>query len=320
MKRTVLFSTAVACLAWVVPAFAGSVILPHRVIDCRTRTVIDFEGLLARCSRADVVALGENHDDPATHLVELALLEGLNRHNRNVVLSMEMFERDVQEYLDRYLEGEMTEDEFLGISRPWENYETDYRPLVEFARNNSLPVVASNVPRRLAGQVARGGIEGTEFAEDDLGWVSSVFEAPEDAYWEAFAATMHMPGMERMAVTEENIRWYYEAQVLKDETMAESIARAATASPGALVYHLTGSFHVQDYLGTFSRVRRDLPEADCVSILAIPVDELLSVPPQDTPSADYWILVLAPPGEEVEGPEVMPDSDRLETEDGEQEE
>ncbi|MCK4719550.1 ChaN family lipoprotein [bacterium] len=72
-------------------ALADTVILPHRVIDARTLTVIDFEGLLARCSDARIVTFGEHHDDPATHMMELAILEGLYRHHPDIVLSMEMF-------------------------------------------------------------------------------------------------------------------------------------------------------------------------------------------------------------------------------------
>jgi uncharacterized iron-regulated protein len=282
------------------PAFADSVILPHRVIDTRTHAVIDFEGLLARCSEAKVVTVGENHEDPATHQMELAILEGLYRYHGDLVLSFEMFERDVQPILDQYLAAEVTEDEFLQSSRPWGNYATDYRPMVEFARENSFPVIAANVPRPIAAKVAAAGFEAAQFTEDEMPFMASTYEAPADAYFEAFAATMRMPGMEQMGVTEQSIQLYYEAQVLKDETMAESISRAAMDDPEALVYHVTGAFHTIDMLGTFSRVKRNLPGDDIVSILVVPVDDLLASPPVDTTKADFWILVQAPPPVEEE--------------------
>src|ERR1019366_2908440 len=124
--------------------------VPHRVYGTRHKRFIDFESMLADASGADVLFLGEQHDDPATHRLEAATLEGLARRCGNVLLAMEMFERDVQAPLDSYLAGRSTEGDFLATSRPWPRYAADYRPLVEFARAWKLPVVASDVPRRLA--------------------------------------------------------------------------------------------------------------------------------------------------------------------------
>jgi len=304
MKKILVLSAILFFAIMAAPAFAESPILPHRVIDAQTGTVIDFEGLLSRCAGADVVTLGENHDDPATHLVELAMLEGLYRLHGDVVLSMEMFERDVQPLMDGYLSGDIFEEVFLTQSRPWPNYDTDYRPLVEFARENKLPVIAANVPRQLASHVAEAGMDNADFSDNEKPYMARIFEAPQDAYWEAFAATMRMPGMEQMGVTEQTIQWYYQAQVLKDETMAESVAMASEQHPDSVVYHVAGAFHTADFLGTFPRIERDLPGADCISILVLPVDDLLAPLPEDTPKADFWILVLAPKLDESEMPEM----------------
>jgi len=306
MNRTLFFTAIFLLLAWTFPVMADTVIIPHRVIDTRTRTVIDFEGLLARCADARVVTLGENHDDPATHQIELAMLEGLHRHHPDLVFSMEMFERDVQDVLDQYLSGDLMEHEFIAASRPWGNYETDYRPLVEFCRERELPVVASNIPRPLAGQVAQAGYEFADFSDEELPFIAETFEAPEDGYWEAFRDTMMMPGMEAMGISEDTIKLYYQAQVIKDETMAESVSRAAEANPEALVYHIAGAFHLGDYHGTYPRITRNLPGADVVSIVVVPVDDLLGPLPDDAFKADYWILVEAPEMPDMEEMEEMP--------------
>jgi len=306
MKNTILISITFLCLLWTVKASAEIKLLPHRVIDGRTMTVVDMEGLVARCSLADVVAFGENHDDPATHIVELAILEGIYRYNPQVILSLEMFERDVQPLLDSFLAGDNSEDEFLAKSRPWGNYPTDYRPMVQFAFDNGLPVVASNIPRYLAARVASGGFENAEFSDEELGWMGSTFETPRDAYWDAFSATMQMPGMGAMNVSEEQIWQIYEAQVVKDEAMAEAVTMAYMNNPGYLVYHVAGAFHLMDYLGTYSRIRRNIPGLDTVLVLALPVDDLLTGIPEDAPKADYYVLVLAPENEEMEPVEEMP--------------
>src|SRR5918993_1378450 len=103
---------------------------------------------------ADVVLVGEEHDDPTAHLLEAELLRraherhgaGAGAKGRPVALSLEMFERDVQLVVDEYLAGLISERHFLASSRPWKNYQVDYRPFVEYARAQKLPVIAANAP------------------------------------------------------------------------------------------------------------------------------------------------------------------------------
>ncbi len=121
--------------------------------------------ILIAMDSADVVLVGEEHNDGTGHGVEAQLLYGAAERygavrddpTRPVVLSLEMFERDVQYVLDEYLQGLITEDQFRKSARPWDNYQTDYRPLVEFARAHHIPVVAANAPRRYVNRVTRLG-------------------------------------------------------------------------------------------------------------------------------------------------------------------
>src|SRR5262245_20616498 len=111
----------------------------------------------------DVVFVGEQHDDPTAHALEADILRlAWERHGqageyRDVALSLEMIERDVQSVLDEYLAGLINEDHFLKSSRPWGNYKTDYRPMIEFAREHKLPVIAANAPGRYVNRVGRLG-------------------------------------------------------------------------------------------------------------------------------------------------------------------
>src|SRR4051812_5249570 len=139
------------------PGASGYV--PERVFDTRSGTFSDFELMVADLARADVVLVGEQHDDPNTHRLEAALLEGLLRRRAAVVVSLEMFERDVQPALEGYLAGRSGEEEFLKTSRPWPRYATDYRPLIELAKAQAWPVIAANVPRRYASEIAKAGLE-----------------------------------------------------------------------------------------------------------------------------------------------------------------
>ncbi len=112
----------------------------------------------------DVLLVGEEHDDVVGHAFETALFEtvleeigGPGGSGRTVVLSLEMFERDVQYVVDEYLAGLISEDHFLRSSRPWDQYEARYRPLVESARAAGSPVVAANAPRRYVNRVSSEG-------------------------------------------------------------------------------------------------------------------------------------------------------------------
>src|SRR6516162_8689334 len=125
----------------------------YRVYDGKgSPTTLD--AVLQRMQGVDVVFLGESHDDPVAHLLQARLLRQLHERHREepkprpLALALEMFERDVQPVLVLYLAGLITEKAFRDCSRPWNNYEKDYRSLVEFARGHKLPVIAANAPRR----------------------------------------------------------------------------------------------------------------------------------------------------------------------------
>src|SRR6478752_8371909 len=126
------------------PAQDPPAYVPERVYDTRSKAFGDFESMLASLARVDVVIVGEQHDDPNTHRLELAVLQGLRRRKVSVQVSLEMFERDVQPAVDAYLAGGSSEAQFRDTSRPWPRYATDYRPLVELGKESGWPVVAAN--------------------------------------------------------------------------------------------------------------------------------------------------------------------------------
>ena len=272
--------------------------VPERVYDAQRRTFIDFEMLLADVASADVVFVGEQHDDPNTHRLEAALLEGLLRRKVVPAVSLEMFERDVQAGIDRYLAGSLTEEEMLKDARPWPRYQTDYRPLVELAKSNGWPVIAANVPRRIASAVAKGGssvIE--ELPAADRALMAADLECPLDGYFERFAKSMasHPAPDQSPEQLRQMSERYYWSQCVKDETMAEAIATAVQRreSPGPVV-HYNGAFHSDFGLGTAERVRRRLPDTRVVIISMLPVASLDTLTPEgeDLQRADYLVYTV----------------------------
>ena len=262
--------------------------VPNRVFDTARGTFADFEAMVAETATADLVFLGEQHDDPNTHRLELAVLEGLARRKVNVILSLEMFERDVQEPLEHFLMGHMEEAEFLKVSRPWPAYKTDYKPLVDLAIAKGWPIVAANVPRPIASEVAKSGVEVLETkSEADRKLFAAERKCPlNDEYFDRFAEAMgggHVASDAPATDAAKTLQRYYFSQCLKDETMAESIASAYTAAAAAskhpVLVHVNGSFHSDYELGTVSRAKRRLPGKRAVVIAMRPVKDLDAIEP-----------------------------------------
>ena len=288
---------AIILLGLSISTFAQSSYTPHRVYDTKHKRFTDFEAMAAELAKADVVFFGEQHDDTATHRLEIALLEGIARRRPNVIVALEMFERDTQKLIDDYLSNKITEAEFLKDSRPWKNYQPDYKPLIEFAKAKGWKVVAGNIPRRLASTVFKGGLETVgKLPETDRKFVADKFSCPSDDYFKRFTESMsEHPGDNSPKMDPAMLDKMYQAQCIKDETMAESIAAAAQAAPNSLVIHYNGAFHSDFQLGTAARAKQRLAKSSVKVVSAMPVENLDSVSPdKDRKRGDYLIFTLKP--------------------------
>lgn len=224
---------------------------------------------------AEVVFLGEQHDDAVAHALQLRLLEAAGALGRPVALSLEMFERDVQPVLDEYRAGLIRERDFLAAARPWGNYTTDYRPLVEYAIENDFPVLAANAPGRYVNRVARLGPGALDSLSADakatlpplpVAPASAALAAPFTALMEGMmghvapdsAATDSIPAhpAHGSAPTMANL---LAAQNLRDAAMGWTIAEHLRANPEAFVLHLNGSFHSEGGLGVPEHLARYRP-------------------------------------------------------------
>lgn len=274
--------------------------VPHRVYASGAGQFSDFEAMVDDLSRADIAAIGEQHDDPATHRLELAILEGLARRKRPVIVSLEMFERDVQATLDDYLASRISESQFLAVSRPWPRYNTDYRGLVELADRQAWRVVAGNVPRRIAADVGKSGSSALDtLSPADQALVASDRQCPVgDDYYKRFEHEMQQhppaPGQDAASAKSMVEKFYY-AQCLKDETMAESIARAVTSVQGTrpLLVHYNGAFHSDYRSGVVPRVERRLAGVRVRVVTMIPVESLETLDaPAQAARADYLVFTI----------------------------
>ncbi len=276
---------------------AAASYVPDACFASATKQFSDFETMLADVAPAPMSCWSARNTTTSIRTGSSEdLLEGLAARRGDVVLSLEMFERDVQEPLGHFLMGHISEDEFLRSARPWPNYARDYHPLVEFRGGQEWDIVAADVPRTIAAEVAASGLDvlRTKSAADK----SAVRERRSSVrrtgrYFKRFAEAMggHAgTGAGGDQADRATIARFYDAQCLKDETMGESIAQAYFAgSIGGkrpLVVHINGAFHSDYGDGTVERVRRRLPGKRVVLLTILPTDSLDHLAPDsDTPQA-----------------------------------
>jgi uncharacterized iron-regulated protein len=234
----------------------------------------------------DVVYLGELHDNVGGHQVYAELVKLLADRRPDFVLSMEMFERDVQGVVNDYMRGRIDEVTFLKHSRPWKEYARDYKPLVEMTRERKMDVIAGNLPRPVAAKVASKDGSTSPF-------LPRATTAPLDRYWDLFGETMKgHPGADGA------VDRMYRAQCAKDDAMAEGIADYLATNPHRqpLVIHCNGNFHSDYGLGTAARLsqRAPLAQAVIVSMIAVP-DVAKADVMNERKKAHYLLIVPAPP-------------------------
>jgi uncharacterized iron-regulated protein len=240
--------------------------------------IIAFSEMIAQMAHADVVFVGEEHNDKNAHALELAILQALHTNNPNLALSMEMFERDVQPVVDEYLGDYITETHFLQSSRPWPNYKTDYRPLVEFCRENHLPVIAANAPRRYVNIVSRKGPQALlELPKESKAYLPHLpysLEIPEAYDRELttlFGGQHDVPtaGQIAPAVAMPSVANLKAAQSLWDMSMQDSITRFLKHNRRQ-VLQINGSMHSDKGYGIVYHLRKAAPQLKVMVVTVKP--------------------------------------------------
>lgn len=245
---------------------------------------VKFDKMMKRVAEADIIFFGELHNDPISHWMELQVLKSLYERDQQLALAMEMFEADDQIPLTEYLTGVIEERHLLKEAKMWDNYATDYKPLVEFAKAKKLSVIASNVPRRYANLVYRKGIA----ALDSLPSAAREFIAPlpitidlELACYKNMIASM---GPHAAAGTAENMA---RSQAVKDATMAHFILKNKKGK----VYHVNGAYHSQNHEGIIWYIRNADPGLRIATIQVVEQSATDSLEDANKKLADYVIVV-----------------------------
>ena len=252
----------------------------YTLFDSRGKKV-SYDKMINRLKENDIVLFGEFHNNPIVHWLQLEVTRDL-QSLRPLVLGAEMFEQDNQEALNRYLDGSLSAKGLDSSARLWPNYKTDYAPLVNFARANRIPFAATNIPRRFASLVARGGFE----ALDTLSELQKTWMAPLPP---AYDSTL--PGYKNMMTmmaghASPNLP---KAQAIKDATMAWFILK--NYKPGSLFLHFNGAYHSQNYEGILWYLRQQQPGLKYATIHTVMQKDLKKLLDEHKGSADFIIFV-----------------------------
>ncbi|MCB9838385.1 MAG: ChaN family lipoprotein [Phycisphaeraceae bacterium] len=282
------------------------------IFDGPTGLRTSWDSLVAACSRADVVLIGEMHGHPAGLAVAARLYEEVSARRPNTAaLSMEFLERDRQTALDDYLAGITDESGFRhAAGRTDKNYPAGHRAMVEAAHEHGQPIVASNAPRRY---VTLARKEGFDRLRELTAEQRRLFVIPESltegAYRDSFLEMMsgmtgHGSGdgadeqeqtpeerAEAEAAAKEMAMGFFRAQNLWDATMAEAIAHVAMQGRSP-VFHVVGQFHVDHGGGLTERVRSLLPGSEVIVVSMSP--ENASERGEDEADRADWIVHVGP--------------------------
>ncbi len=249
-----------------------------RIIQPENNTVLTPEQLAQKLIDTDVVIVGEYHGHHRSHLLQSRLQTTLFQQRPEQILSMEQFNLDRQDQLNRYLEGETGETEMIEDADAWDNYRASYRPLVEFARRRPeyLERVSDSLKQKLPS--------------------APFMDTP--AYREKFMAAI---GASHQAddTMSERMENTYKAQLLRDNTMAARILQARAEHPGHQVLHLTGTFHSEDGLGTVALLKQRAPELSVAVISPVFWPSDINQPPLDSnrPKGDFVYFIQPLPEE-----------------------
>lgn len=242
---------------------------------------VSYQKMLKKMQQKDVVLFGEFHNNPISHWLQLEVTKDL-KQKRELVLGAEMFEQDNQPALDLYLQGKLSAKGLDSMARLWKNYLSDYAPLVNFAKENKIVFAATNIPRRYAAMVSKGGFSVLDtISAKEKTWIAPL----------PIAYNADLPGYKNMLAMMpghggENLP---KAQAIKDATMAYFILQYY--KPASLFIHYNGSYHSENYEGIVWYLKNSKPELNIATITTVSQKDIHKLSKENKYKADFIICV-----------------------------
>ncbi len=276
MKKT---STTIAFCLCIFLAFAQS--KPAYVLYNVKGKKISYDKMIKTLLKKDIVLFGEYHNNPISHWLQLEVSKDLSK-SRSMIFGAEMFEADNQQALSDYMEGKISAKGLDSAARLWKNYKTDYAPLVNFAKKINSKFIATNIPRRYASMVNKGGFE----TLDTLSVLEKTWIAPLPIIYDS-----ELPGyvnMMKMMAGHATVN-LPKAQASKDATMAYFILKNHVK--GSLSIHFNGAYHSDNFEGILWYLKKDQPNLSYATITTVSQEGMKKLLKENKNKADFIICV-----------------------------
>lgn len=257
----------------------------YRLFDQNGKST-SYKDLLKEASEADIVFFGELHDNPICHWLEYELTADLySVRGKNLVLGAEMFESDNQLIVNEYVAGLIKEKDFESQARLWPNYKTDYKRLLNFARDSSLTFIATNIPRRYAAMVNKSGFDGLNTLDKSAFQYIAPLPVKYDSTLACYADMAKMMGDSPSHVTANITR----AQAMKDATMAHFILQ--NFQKGKTFLHFNGSYHSDRFQSIIWYLKQANPSLNIITISSVEQATMEDLTKESEGLATYIIVV-----------------------------
>ncbi|NOQ92124.1 MAG: hypothetical protein GQ552_05330 [Flavobacteriaceae bacterium] len=247
-----------------------------------------YDKMIKDLAKADMVFFGEYHTNPISHWMQIEMAKSFfELKGEKLFFGAEMFESPNQLVLNEYLAGFYPEKKMLPeITQLWKNYKTDYKPLVEFAKENNLRFIASNIPRRYASMINKEGIDVLDkLSPEAKAWIGPDLKKYFDP--EVYADMKDMMG----GHIPPNMLNIQTAQAGKDATMAHFSVK--NFNKGDLYFHMDGSYHSNNKRGIIWWVNKIQPGLNIKSITTLTQSEWDKKTPEQKEMIAEYIIVVA---------------------------
>ena len=240
-----------------------------------------YEKLLKAGEKADVVLFGEYHDNSVVHWLQLEFTKDLAQ-KKDLVLGAEMLEADNQTQVNQYLKGEINQKQMDSSARLWKNYKTDYKPLVDFAKEKKFSFIATNVPRRYASLVFKKDLVALDsLSAQEKSWIAPL-PIEFDINLPGYKSMMGMQGGhagEKMP----------KAQAIKDATMAYFINK--NRKENSVFIHYNGTYHSDNFEGINWYLRKLDAGIKIVTIATVEQKDITKLEAEHYNKADFILVI-----------------------------
>ena len=288
----------------------------YRLYNAKLKSTT-YAKLLRQAADADVVLFGELHNNPICHWLELQIARDLAGQKKgNFVLGAEMFETDNQTALNDYVTGRTTGSEFAKQARLWPNFDTDYKPLVDLARDQKISFIATNVPRRYASLVSRKGLAALDTLPDAAKRQMAPLPLTVDLTLPGYQAMLDMMGgSSHGSSTSSTVMSssgnsagtdgktnphggnsdvaanFARAQAIKDATMAHFILQ--NLKPGQTALHFNGDYHSRNFEGIVWYLRKERPGLKILTLSSVELSNPDKPEAENRNLADFVLAIPA---------------------------